>query len=611
MRELQKPRGAKVHILFQGIKIIGMAAAFLLAGPACDKKSLDDIKAGGKFYDPNALSLGGDSGSSLMLHARPLYSAELAAARGSLVDIGDYFFRLKFYKVEPTDADELTVSDSGREMVVSKDNIASGKIAIRPVIESRESWQDGEYLALLCRNYVRCLPPTAVTLSALGKCQAGGDSKSCSDLLFKDETAEAQFLGIAYPLIVRGSRLAAGDYDFAYIHAADRASGLALMEGSGDQLLLESASSQYEPITTATAQPQMLQGGSEGVFLDQLAGMSPDTFYGDNFSLRGDAKGTHSATTTARGPLDSASGGGNSAAAGGSTAPGSGNSPAGGGNSAAAGGNSASGGGNNASLFDAATGLMTDSSTWSTVGQVLTDSAAKVDWKSVSDAVALGLRNSDCFTAGVKIAVVEFDEDGSITAIGEKNIEEIRSGDYVYNPLLRSAFKVKDTIAAVNYEALYELTVASAEPAVSTTLTVTAAHPVVTKNGVKPVALLGQGDRVMLVNRLPVINKTDYSWFSLQKLVRRENRQGTRVYNFTIDLDVAPLKIELKNSGQDGDWYYAMARDLPACNMRGCSDFYVISNQLVSGDLGRQMISEKLIQDNFARINQKLDGTRK
>lgn len=110
---------------------------------------------------------------------------------------------------------------------------------------------------------------------------------------------------------------------------------------------------------------------------------------------------------------------------------------------------------------------------------------------------------------------------------------------------------------------------------------------------------------------MPILKKSDMAWFAIKRLTRISHTEAKKVYNFIIDTEQKPLKVHLAGDASADTqnwWFYAASKDLPACNMPGCSGFYTISNNLVTGDLSRQQITERLIQDNFTLINRELES---
>lgn len=87
-----------------------------------------------------------------------------------------------------------------------------------------------------------------------------------------------------------------------------------------------------------------------------------------------------------------------------------------------------------------------------------------------------------CFPPGTKITMA----DGS-----EKNIEDIRVGESVWNPVLDKAVKIKQIIESAEKEPLIRLTYASGD------IRVTQTHPVVTPDGIVQARDLAVGDKIL------------------------------------------------------------------------------------------------------------------
>ena len=183
--------------------------------------------------------------------------------------------------------------------------------------------------------------------------------------------------------------------------------------------------------------------------------------------------------------------------------------------------------------------------------------------------------------------------------MGEKSIEELSVGEYVYNPLLRSAFRIKNIYREENHDPIYTIQVTSSSPEVKLDLTVTAAHPVVTKAGIKPVALLDENDKILLVNKIPVTSKSDYSWFSVKKLLRTVVPGSVKVYN----MDFEPTGIKIEEHAGEFFWTYSISRSDASCQATGCAENFLSSNQIVSGNITKQQDTEKMLQEAFININ--------
>ena len=503
-------------------------------------------------FSDDALSIfEGQQQDNLGLGSIPLFSAQLATERGSLGTLKDYYFRLKFFKVEyaelgqkvngSTEGDVTNVIDVHREMVISRDNLEGGHIAISPIYDN-SYLIDGYYMIVMCRNASPCEPPAAATLTQYknlfqsgAKCQGIG-SESCKETLFADSATDHPFLGIVYPVTVAAKKFTAGDNDISFIAGSASPAGLGLADVSTSTAIWESSGNGYEPVNGNAFDSGSPAAPGKGN-LNAGTGGTPDN--GNFWETVG--KVLIWLNTTG-----ASSGGGNTAAA----------------NAQAA------------------------------AGVAAANAAAAA-------AAAAGARAQDCFVAGTRIAVVAFAPDGSILAIGEKPIEEITVGEYVYNPLLRSAFQVKKLYRQDNYDPIYTIQVISSAPEVNLDLTVSAAHPVITKVGIKPVALLAESDKVLLVNKIPVTSQSDYSWFSVKKLLKTTIPGTVKIYNMDVDQNPIPV-------GQSADaspWHFTVSRDDPACQAKGCSANFLSSNQIVSGDLAKQAETEKMLQTAFVNIN--------
>ena len=531
-----------------GYKHIGMIALVLAGALSACRNSSKNSDAALSFSHDDLYQFQGADQTALSIRPVPVYGEELATQRGAVGEVKDYYFRLKFYRVVyqmlkekvngSFEGDVTEVIDTHREMVISRDNIAGGNLKVKPVFDNGDFLVDGFYVIVMCRNLTACAAPSAAALTKYKNMFQDGQCVGANDTVCKRA-------------IMNDSAATNPFLGIAYpINVANKK----FTSGDND-LVYIAASTQVAGLALAEANQ------ATEVFESSGGGYEPaaDSSESPNGLNTGNSTGSSK-------PADS-----------------------------------------NASFWDGVgkTLIWLNSVGGSSGGDhtaannaaIAASNAAAA--QSAAASFPAAARSNDCFVAGSRIAVVSFTQDGAVDQIGEKDVENIVVGDYVYNPLLRSAFLVKTVYQEENHDAIYTIEVKSDSPQLDERLTVSAAHPVITKVGVKPVALLEETDKILMVNKVPVTSKTDYSWFAVKKLLRTTTPGTIKIYN----LDIDSKAIKIGANPNEAWWYYAVSKDATGCAMEGCSENFLSSNKIVTGDLAKQQTTEKLLQRAFVEIN--------
>ncbi|MBF0440963.1 MAG: hypothetical protein HQK54_03595 [Oligoflexales bacterium] len=545
-----------------GLIALPILAAWTLYG--CFKnRPVND--SGLTFNHDDLFQFQGADQDNLLLISTPLCSPDIISQKGSLLTAKDGLLKLKFYKVEyealsekvngSQEGDVISVTETTKEMGLSKDSVESGNIGITPNFSEDDAMNDGHYVAVLCDTSKPCIPPSREALTAYknkfqaGECGKASDGKlkvSCKEILFNGD-AKSNYLGITYPVTVKNRKFTQGDFDFVYLtgNTGGKAEGTGCgTEMAKDNVIFESSGNK----STDTAQP---------FDPSQVSGTTtPRGLNPDGTPIDGSTPGSPGTST--------------------SDIPG--------------GPNSGSGG--IKPPFDS--GIPGQ---FSGTPQTISPPpiappplppippVPPINWgQAMQNAGNLMNMFSECFSKGTKIIVVKVDSSGKIIDFGQKKVEDIVEGDHIYEPIKKAPYRVYEKTSDIQTVALYRLDI-SGNGGNDISLTVSSAHPILTDQGLTQISNIQEGQRVLYAGDSTIDSGTKLLWVKVKRLTRLGKRavqmragseKGEKVYNF---------KLESVNG--------------KSSRAKGSEGVYAISNKIVTGDLNTQMALEKMTQINF------------
>ncbi|MBF0442948.1 MAG: hypothetical protein HQK54_13660 [Oligoflexales bacterium] len=501
-----------------------------------EKKKIDE--SGLTFNHDDLFTFSGQQQENLILRSTPVCSPLLVAQKGSLMTAKDGLFKLKFYKVGyesllekvkgSFEGDVTSVKEIDKEMAISKDAVESGSIGITPNFTSGNALADGHYIAILCERDKTCIPPSIETLTAYKNKFQDGECGKASDGKLKASCKElilgdekSNFIGVTYPVSVKDKKFTQGDFDFVYLFSKNQNS----INPCGNELALDNVifeSSPGDPSVEGASQPSdPSQVGSTTTPRSQEIG--PDGV---------------SAGLPATGDINPGSFGNT----------------------------------------DGIPPIPTP---------VMPPQLPPIPPIPPMPPMMPPMMNmvGECFSKGTKIIVVSVDSKGKITDFGQKDVEEVVEGDYIFEPVRNTAYRVYEKTTDIQTVALYRIDI-KGKDGKNISLTVSSAHPVLTDFGLTQVSNIQEGYSVLYASDSYLARTGKLTWKKVERLTRLGKRavqmragddKGERVYNFRLEAISGKTEKATSESG-----------------------IYAISNRIVTGDLNTQSALENTTQHNFA-----------
>lgn len=540
-----------------------------LTGASCNRNAPRDAGSAPKFFSENIRSYGFGV-YDLTLTPKAIVR-DTAPERRGVVFGRRSTYRLAFYRVvyeRNTPGSEGAVVETRYvgDMQIPEQKFLAHKIPISTQ-RSGGTLEDGAYVAVVCENLAKCVAPATTTLTAYkaqiqsGACgnannsATGAFDEKCAKILLAESPAEASaaspihFLAVAYPLTVRGGKFVTGDDHLYYVQ--NEMPNLSLASESG----------------TRQARPSFAL--AEAVCSDRLAALK-DSLGGFNARM----------LDTDLCPTDTDAAGGRGVAPERLSEA------------------MAHFNGTSSSIVDGTSaevphgGLSAEEGP----GTILTE-GGRAGGRRLR-ITPIGFGEGDCFLEGTTLAVAT--TTGGALRVTEKRVEEIRVGDFIYNPLLRKAYPVEVTHKdEKSGETFYEIATSQTPP-----LRVTSVHPIVTPEGYTSAELLYKRwaqrlkTYVLATRNLPVKDRADLVWAEVTEMKPIRSLSSYFVYNIETKSDRSIL------FPGDNSWVFPMTTvSGNQCEEPSCSEFYVSSNRLVTGDLARQKILQAIVQQSMNGMN--------